>query len=93
MVRIISGSNYRDPSKQLFIKLKILKCNYLVNLSILKSMYKAHQNHPLYKHNKGFTKRMSNYNLKGQEIFSLPKFQTNVFPFKGFEYETIWENQ
>lgn len=37
-IRIITKTNYRDPSKPLFIKLKILKLYDLVNFNILTFM-------------------------------------------------------
>lgn len=78
VVRIISGIKYRDPFNPVFNKIKILKFKDVFNLSILKLMYKAHQNCLPYKIQNKFTKIMNNYNLKDHEIFSLPTFRKKI---------------
>uniref|UniRef100_A0A3P9N665 Reverse transcriptase domain-containing protein n=1 Tax=Poecilia reticulata TaxID=8081 RepID=A0A3P9N665_POERE len=77
-IRCITRKHYNHPSNALFCQLKLLKFYELVDYNILQVMYKAHKsllplNMQLY-----FVKRVSNYNLKGIEMFVKPKIRTNL---------------
>ena len=77
-IRVTSGSGYRDQTNPLFIQLKTLKFNELVEYNLLKTMYKAHlESLPNNLQNR-FSKRKSRYELKGTEVFTKPRFLSAV---------------
>ena len=78
VTRIISRSQYRDPSNPLFVKLQLLKFSELVDLSMLQIMYKAHRNILPSNIQNWFEKRESCYDLKGFEIFKKTRFRTKL---------------
>ena len=65
-IRIISRKRYRDPTNPLFLQLKLLKFNELVDYSILQVMFKAHRKTLPINNQKRFEKRERKYNLKEQ---------------------------
>lgn len=68
-IRLISRKQYRDPTNPLFLQLKVLKFQELVDYSIVQIMQKAHKKTLPINIQKRFEKRESKYNLKGTEIF------------------------
>uniref|UniRef100_A0A672FF89 Reverse transcriptase domain-containing protein n=1 Tax=Salarias fasciatus TaxID=181472 RepID=A0A672FF89_SALFA len=77
-IRIITNSHYREPSNPLFIKLKVLKFPDIVDLSILKIMYKAKWNLLPVNLQNIFEIRTRRYNLKGTDVFKKPRFRTKI---------------
>uniref|UniRef100_A0A3Q2ZQH6 Reverse transcriptase domain-containing protein n=1 Tax=Kryptolebias marmoratus TaxID=37003 RepID=A0A3Q2ZQH6_KRYMA len=77
-VRIITRKHYYHPSNILFQELGLLKFYELVDYYVLQIMYKAHKNILPMNIQLNFVKRISNYNLKGLEIFIKPKIRTNL---------------
>lgn len=75
-IRVVNGSGYRDHTNPIFIHLKSLRFNDLVEYNLLKIMYKAHQKTLPNKLQNRFKKRESKYELRGFEVFSLPEFRT-----------------
>uniref|UniRef100_A0A8C6LUY9 Reverse transcriptase domain-containing protein n=1 Tax=Nothobranchius furzeri TaxID=105023 RepID=A0A8C6LUY9_NOTFU len=90
-IRIITRSNYRDPSNPLFIKLKTLKFYDLVDYNILKCMYNANKRNVPAGLIKRFSKRHSKYDLKGHELFNIPRHRILVKEHCVFTYgDKMW---
>ena len=77
-IRIVSKVAYREPSNQLFIKLKALKFKDLVDLKIVHLMYKAEKNELPENILQTFTRRESHYDLRGVCMFDQPLVRTNT---------------
>uniref|UniRef100_A0A1A8GC74 Helentron 4 helitron-like transposon replicase/helicase/endonuclease n=1 Tax=Nothobranchius korthausae TaxID=1143690 RepID=A0A1A8GC74_9TELE len=77
-IRIITRSNYRDPSNPLFMELKTLKFYDLVDYNILKFMYNANKRNVPAGLIKRFSKKHSKYDLKGHEVFNIPRYRLLV---------------
>jgi len=92
-VRIINGSEYRAHTNSIFIQLKIVKFNDLLEYSLLKIMCKAHLKTLTEILQNRFIKRVSNFNLRGTEVFQKPEFRTKLkerwFSIQGV---SLWNN-
>ena len=77
-IRVVNGSEYRAHTNPIFIQLKTLKFNDLLEYSLLKIMYKAHLKTLPDKLQNRFIKRVSRFNLRGTEVFQKPEFRTKL---------------
>ena len=77
-IRIVNKATYREPTNQLFIKLKALKFKDLVDLKTAQLMYRANNNLLPENIQKIFQKRESQYDLRGIYIFDQPIVRTNA---------------
>uniref|UniRef100_A0A672GUJ2 Reverse transcriptase domain-containing protein n=1 Tax=Salarias fasciatus TaxID=181472 RepID=A0A672GUJ2_SALFA len=77
-IRVVNGSGYRDHTNPIFIKLKSLKMKELVELNLLKTMYKAHRKKLPFNLQNRFAKRDSQYRLRGTEVFKRPESRTKL---------------
>ena len=77
-IRIVNRSGYREPSNQLFIKLKALKFKDLVDLKTVQIMHKAENKLLPNNIQNLFQERESQYNLRGVCKFTQPLVRTNA---------------
>uniref|UniRef100_A0A672G3Z8 Reverse transcriptase domain-containing protein n=1 Tax=Salarias fasciatus TaxID=181472 RepID=A0A672G3Z8_SALFA len=75
-LRVVNGSGYRAHTNPISLQLGTLKFNELVELNVLKCMYKAHQKTLPENLQNRFKKKESKYNLRGSDFFCKPKFRT-----------------
>ena len=77
-IRIINKATYREPSNQLFIKVKALKFKDLVDIKTAQIMYKAHQNILPNNIQILFQKKDNHYYFRGNCMFSQPPVRTDT---------------
>ncbi len=77
-IRIITRSNFIEPTNALFIDLNTLKFYDLVEFKMAQMMYKVYNNLLCYSTQRLFEIRESRYNLRGTGLFKKTKTRTNI---------------